>query len=96
MLQVDVASANQFYNGAGTATVNTLTRAAARLKAGDTAATGNGATPATNTGTIPNPTRLCVGSDGSGTSALLNGYVDRIRVLPFAATNTQLQALTAP
>jgi hypothetical protein len=49
----------------------------------------------TTTGTPTGLTRVNIGSAFS-TGRPMNGYIRRVQVLPFAATDAQLQALTAP
>jgi len=57
----------------------------------------NGTLSSGNTPTaVANYTQLNVGVGDAGTGSWVNGYIRRIRVLPFAATDAQLQALTAP
>jgi hypothetical protein len=71
-------------------------KAAVRVAVNDAAVAINGAIVQTDTVfAVPATTRLAVGIDRFS-GAPFNSYIQRIRVLPFAATDAQLQALTAP
>jgi hypothetical protein len=73
-------------------------------KAGITAAAGraicslNGAlTTASAPTALPAYSQLSIGTQESAVAGFeLNGYIRRVQVLPYAATDAQLQALTAP
>jgi hypothetical protein len=79
-----------------TAAVGVTQRIAYRAQADNFIVARNGTLSAADTsGSVPSVTSLV--SIGKGaTGSPLNGYVQRVRVFPFAATNAQLQALTAP
>ncbi len=83
----------------GTGAVGVFQKVAARFGTNDVAGSFGGATVATDTSvTMPSgpPLAFSIGSSDSGTSNWLCGYIRRIQVLPFAATDAQLQSLTAP
>jgi hypothetical protein len=70
-------------------------RAALRAQTNNAAPAFNGTLLGSDTSCdIATMTILRVGSNGA--TEPLNGYVRRVQVLPFAATDAQLQALTAP
>lgn len=70
-------------------------RIASAYKDSDFAATMNGGAPAVDvSGAVPLATRLCIGTNGSGLSAV-NGHIRRIAYYPTRLPNAQLQALTA-
>jgi hypothetical protein len=79
-----------------TAAVGVTQRIAYRAQADNFIVARNGTLSAADTsGSVPSVTSLV--SIGKGaTGSPLNGYVQRVRVFPFAAPNAQLQALTAP
>jgi hypothetical protein len=70
------------------------TKIASSVTSAGLRASRDGSAIATAARTVNALNRLCVGN-ATGTLPA-NGYVQRIRVLPFAATDAQLQALTAP
>jgi hypothetical protein len=82
----------------GTGSIGNSQKAAVRFATDNVGGSFNGAAVVTDTlATMSaSPIRLCVGSSANGASNYLTGYIRRIRVLPFAATDAQLQALTAP
>jgi hypothetical protein len=90
--------ANQADVTLGTGSIGAVQRAAARFVTNDVTGSFNGAAVVSDTVvTMPAspPLSFAVGST-NGTSGWLNGYIRRVQVLPFAATDAQLQALTAP
>jgi hypothetical protein len=87
---------NQVYYGDTYATAGGTIRAAVRVRTNDVAISVNGGAAATTTTVaLPAVTRLGAGMFSTGTTPL-NGILRRVMVLPYAATNAQLQALTAP
>jgi hypothetical protein len=81
----------------GTGTIGNGQKAAVRFATDNVAGSFNGAAVVTDTSATmsASPIRLCVGSAVNGASSYLSGYVRRVRVLPYAATDAQLQALTS-
>ena len=82
----------------GTGSIGDVQRAAARFATNDVTGSFNGAAVVSDTVvTMPAspPLSFAVGST-NGTSRWLNGYIRRVQVLPYAVTDAQLQALTAP
>jgi len=82
----------------GTGSIGSGQKAAVRFATDNVGGSLNGAAVVADTSVAmsASPIRLCVGSSANGASNYLTGYIRRIQVLPFAATNAQLQALTAP
>jgi hypothetical protein len=96
MIEVDTGGVNQVYYGDTYATAGGTIRAAVRVRTNDVAISVNGGAAATTTTVaLPAVTRLGAGMFSTGTTPL-NGILRRVMVLPYAATNAQLQALTAP
>jgi hypothetical protein len=80
----------------GTGSTTAVNKVAVRFATNDLTGSLNGAAVTTDSSVaVTTMTRMYVGTSVAATP-LLNGYVQRIRVLPFAATDAQLQALTAP
>jgi len=81
----------------GTGSIGSVQNAAARFASNNVAGSFNGQTVAVDS-VVATPTdrpaTLCVGSRSTGTTAFLCGYVNSVSVLPYAATDAQLQALT--
>jgi hypothetical protein len=91
-------AANQADVTLGTGSIGAVQRAAARFVTNDVTGSFNGAAVVSDTVvTMPAspPLSFAAGST-NGTSGWLNGYIRRVQVLPFAATDAQLQSLTAP
>jgi hypothetical protein len=82
----------------GTGSIGSGQKAAVRFATDNVGGSLNGAAVVADTSVAmsASPIRLCVGSSSNGASNYLTGYIRRVRVLPFAATDIQLQALTAP
>jgi hypothetical protein len=93
-IQSGGAAAGNTVGTVGGVLAGQTTKIASSVIATGLRASRDGSGIATAARTVNALNRLCV---GNATGLLpANGYIRRIRVLPFAATDAQLQALTAP
>jgi hypothetical protein len=80
--------------GAGAVFAGQTTKIASSVISAGFRASRDGSAIATAARTVNALNRLCVGNAAGANSA--NGYISRIRILPTATADAQLQALTAP